>query len=248
MKTIAISNRKGGVGKTTTAAALGDVLSNGGLSVLLIDLDSQGSLSLLTGVTGRGMAAALLDDEIGLADIVTEWRPNCWIAPTGQGLEDTEIALVNEIGRENILKSMLAGLGFDVVILDCSPSMGVLTLNALTAADGVLIPMRPSVLDLMGLGSQLETIKKIQKRVNPNLEIMGVLLTSYDDRRLLDREAADQVTAADLHLFTARIPAAVAVGEAPASNQSVVSYAPNSRPSLAYQELSKEVIKWLKRK
>lgn len=252
MQTIAIGNQKGGVGKTAVTHALGVVLAEAGHRVLLVDVDPQASL---TGSFGAGEQALTLADVLGgatsgrfdLKHIIVGPQDGLHLAPADISLSATELGLVSRMGRENVLKRALAAVAdfYDVVLIDCPPSLGLLTVNALTAANGVLVPTQPQIVDLRGLKLFLDTIEQIKRELNPGLELIGIVPTFYDGRLLHHQEAIEAMSAADLLLLSTRIGRSVRVAEAAAAGQSVVTYAADNPQATAFHELGKEISRWL---
>src|SRR5690606_19906712 len=189
---ISIADQKGGVSKTTTALNLGVALNELGYSVLLIDMDPQGSLTLSMGIEPAYLEQTIYDVLIGKIDInnIIHGGESVNIAPANIDLSAAEVELLSEIGRESILLEVLEGIRdkYKYIIIDCPPSLGLLTINALTACDGVIAPVAPDFLALKGLVQLTNTIKKV-KKLNPKLDFIGVLISMYDKRTLHDKEA-----------------------------------------------------------
>lgn len=230
--TIAFANQKGGTAKTTTVANLAGALNERGHKVLLVDLDPQASLTIGFGVDVSTMAQTVYDviaNDVPLADVVTPVRENVDLAPTNINLSVAELQLVSEIRREDRLKQALAPLKgqYDFIMVDCPPSLGLLTLNALSAADRVLIPMSCDYYALVGVRLLLDTLRRVQERLNPELIILGVLPTRYDARTLHSKEVLDEVRSklsGQVHVFDAVIRETVRFKEAPIQGQTITEY------------------------
>jgi len=260
MKTIAIANHKGGVGKTASAHALGAGLAQLGYRVLLVDVDPQSSLTNACGVKvpGESLAEVFGSSEPGklaLADIIydvgEEDKLPLHLAPSDIALATNEPGLINRYGRENILKNALATVAtdYDVCLIDCPPSLGILTINALSAAQVVLIPTQPQIADMRGLQLFLDTLDAITKRggINPHLKVLGVLVTFMDDRLLHHRDALKVMTDSGFPLLQTQVGRSVKVAEAAASGSSIITYDPSNRQAENYLALAKEVDTWLRK-
>lgn len=254
MRIITLANHKGGVGKSATVHALGVVLSREhGRSVLLVDCDPQGSLTASCGVMDAedaSLAQVLGSSTPGskrLEEIVVEVAADLWLAPADIELSRTELGLVTRIGRENTLKRALATMdgAFDVVLIDSPPSLGLLTVNTLTAADAVLIPTQPQIVDLRGLRLFLETVGELRGALNEGLEILGILLTFYDGRLIHHRSAVRAMEKAGLPVLPVQIGRSVRVAEAASEGESVVTYEPDNKRALEYRALGEVVDAWL---
>lgn len=223
MRIVAIANQKGGVGKTTTALNLGVALAGLGRRVLLLDLDPQSSLTQATigDCAGRSLADVLGDTQpgrLGLAEIIRPLSPGVDLAPGDLALSNSELGLVTRYGRESILKKSLAGLtGYDLALIDCGPTLGLLVVNALTAADAVITPTLPTALDLRGLALFLGSMEALREQLNPALTLLGVLVCQYDNRLNLHRAALDDLRAGGLPVLPVvigkSVKAALAAGE-----------------------------------
>lgn len=240
---IAIGTQKGGTGKTSTVHALGDIFSER-YKVLLVDMDPQASLTKACGLdvsTGETMADVMRGDAT-IGQAVHE-RDGYLIAASSRELANVELGLVSRSGRTEVLRKALepAKKAVDVILIDLPPSLSLLTVNGLTAAEKVIIPARPTMLDVTGLSLFLETVEKA-KKINPRLEVMGVLLTFYDPRIISMKEIIQELERMGLDLFETRIGQSVRVAEAAAHGESVVSYAPNNKRATEYRALAKEIL------
>ncbi len=249
MRVIAISNQKGGVGKTTTAVNLGASLAVAGRGVLLVDIDPQGNATSGLGINRTNLTRCIYDLLLGDATaddvLMITQVPGLDLIPATINLAGAEIELVNMENREKLLRLALQALrqSYDYILIDCPPSLGLLTLNALTAADTVLIPLQCEYYALEGLGQLLQTIKLVKERLNPSLELEGVLLTMFDARTNLAIQVVDEVkNYFGDKVFSAVIPRNVRLSEAPSHGKPVLFYDARSRGSLLYQEVAGEVI------
>jgi len=246
---IALANQKGGSGKTTTAANLGACLAQQGQRVLMVDFDPQGNLTISMGLDVEGLQqtvyTSLMDQNTGLREVRLQTAvPGVDLIPANIDLCGAEIQLVQEVGREGILAQRLAPLRdeYDYILIDCPPSLGLLVLNALTAATEVLVPLQCSFLALRGLGMLAETVEKARSRVNPELRLSGILLTMQDPRTLHGREV-EEITRqrfGDL-VYRTVIHRSVRFDEATVQGEPIVVYSSDSRWAMQYQEFAKEV-------
>ncbi|MFC4736228.1 ParA family protein [Bacillus daqingensis] len=248
-KVIAIANQKGGVGKTTTAVNLSASLVQEGRNVLIIDVDPQGNTTSGIGVNkgdiDRCIYNVLVEDADADEIIVPTATENLDILPSTIQLAGAEIELVSTISREVRLKNAIEHIRdrYDYIIIDCPPSLGLLTLNSLTAADSVVIPVQCEYYALEGLSQLLNTVRLVQKHLNHDLKIEGVLLTMLDARTNLGIQVIEEVKKYFRDkVFETIIPRNVRLGEAPSHGQSIVTYDPRSRGAEVYSELAKEVI------
>ena len=249
-RVLAIANQKGGVGKTTTAINLGVYLAASGQRVLLIDVDPQANATSSLGFDKHGMRTSIyntLVEGMPLAGvIIPSGRPNLDLAPSAVALAGAEVELVSLLAREHRLSRALDKISdrYDVVLIDCPPSLGLLTLNALAAADGVVIPLQSEYLALEGLMQLRQTIDLVVGHVNPRLAIFGIVLTMYDMRTNLSAQVQQEVRQYFPHdLFETVIPRSVRLSEAPSYGQSIREYDPTSRGALAYEQLAAEVVR-----
>jgi chromosome partitioning protein len=245
--TIAILNQKGGVGKTTTAINLAAYLQKMGKSVLLVDLDPQGNATSGLGLDKTGVDGGTYELLLGHIDLTQAVKPvqngGFYIVPTNANLAAVEVELVNKPEREYSLKNALKTATYDYVLIDCPPALGLLTINALTAADSMLIPVQAEYYALEGLGQLLQVFQSVRQSLNPQLEIMGVVVTMFDSRTSL----SDQVlTEVKKHfsdkLFTTVIPRNVRLAEAPSYGQPILQHDKWSKGARAYKQLAKEVV------
>ena len=244
---IAVANQKGGVGKTTTSVNLSASLSLSGSKVLLIDLDPQGNATMGSGVNKNDLEASIYDwlvDGVALSDVAHRCQAGYEVLPGNADLTAAELELLRQDRREQRLKDRLSPDldQFDYVIIDCPPSLNILTLNALIAADGVLIPMQCEYYALEGLTALLETIEGVRERGNPDLAIEGLLRTMYDPRNSLTRDVSRQlIQYFGDKVFRTVIPRNVRLAEAPSHGLPAVLYDRHSRGAVAYMALAGEI-------
>ena len=263
MRSIAIINQKGGVGKTTTAVNLSAALADNGFRVGLVDLDPQAHASLHLGLRPSGELPTvydLLTDETRLEDI---WQPvadNLRVAGSHIDLAAAEVELAGVVGREVILRDKLAECkDLDYLLIDCPPSLGILTINALSAVDDVFLPLQPHYLALHGLSKLLQTIDLVSRRLNDRLRLAGVVLCLYESGTRLAAEVSRDVEKffreastsnkawRETHLFQSRIRRNIRLAEAPSFEQSIFRYAPQSAGATDYRALGEEVIRFYQR-
>jgi len=257
MPVICIANQKGGVGKTTTAVALAQGLSEHAKRVLLIDWDPQGSLTISLGfnpevlkATVYNVLAATLNGRGSptLQDVILPTKnPNTYLAPANIELSQAQLDLVGADYREQVLKKMIQPIrqNYDFLLVDCLPSLGLFTINALVAADKVLIPLQADFLAVKGLTLLLSTIIRVKDRLNPALEILGILFTMTNPRTLHCQEVIEVTKRAfsnRIKVFEMVIPTSVRFKEAPAAGESILTYAPDSEGAKAYRLFAREVL------
>lgn len=248
MKILAITNQKGGVGKTTTCVNLAASLASQGKRVLLIDLDPQGNASTGSGIDKGHLKLSIYHVLIGektLQEVIVKCEKGGFdIAPSNRELAGAEVELVNELARETRLKSAIAKLGvrYDVILLDCPPALNLVTVNALTAASAVMIPMQCEYYALEGLSDLVNTIKKVRAHLNPTLEIEGLLRTLFDNRNMLAQQVSAQlISHFGDKVYKTVIPRNIRLAEAPSYGVPVLSYDRTSKGALAYLELAQEI-------
>lgn len=240
-------NQKGGVGKTTTAVSLAAALGRRGQNVLLIDLDPQANATSALGVDGSdrpGIYDALLD-ETPVADcVVRVEEESLSLVPANRELSGAEVELVPVMARERRLANALTPLrdSFDWILIDCPPSLGLLTINALTASDNVVIPVQCEYMALEGLSRLVETLELVRRNLNPALSVLGVALTMFDGRTRLAQQVVEEVRSHFAQTFTTIIPRSVRLSEAPSHGQSIFRYEPGGRAATAYDALSSELL------
>lgn len=247
-RVIALANQKGGVGKTTTAVNLGACLADLGYRTLIVDLDPQGNASTGLGIDPRSI-------ETSMYDVLLQGTPmddcieassvkNLFVAPANLDLAGAEIELVPAFSRELRLREALDGVldQFDYVLIDCPPSLGLLTVNGLAAAHEVMVPIQCEYYALEGLGQLLRNVDLVQKQLNPTLDVSGIILVMYDARtKLSDQVVAEVRDHFGDTVFRQVVPRTVRLSEAPSFGQPIIAFDPTSRGAIAYRELAKEV-------
>ena len=243
---LAVANQKGGVAKTTTVHSLGDGLVARGRRVLMVDLDPQASLTWATGIDTESLELSLHDVLLRRAkasDVLVKVG-DLHVIPSSIDLAGTEVHLLTKTGREYVLRRALEPVidDYDLVLIDCPPSLGILTINGLTAATDVLIPLQCETLSQRGVGQLLETIDDVRAYTNPDLRIMGVVATMFDGRTRLAQQVIEEVQETySLEVLEPPIPKSVRVAEAPAKGLSVLDHAPTSKSAEAYRALARVI-------
>ncbi|MBP3897441.1 MAG: ParA family protein [Mogibacterium sp.] len=254
-KVIAVCNQKGGVGKTTTALNLGAGLAREGRKVLLIDSDPQSDLTCSAGIEadnvekslGRLMYLATENYKPVVRDSILRHSEGFDIIPSNMDLSSMETRLVNAMSREKVLDNILKEVkqDYDYVLIDCMPSLGMLTINALTAADGVIIPVQAQYLPAKGMTQLMRSIDMVRSHTNEDLRIDGIVMTLVDGRTNLARDVINAIRTnygMNIRIFDSQIPVGVKAAEASKAGQSIFAYDKDSRPAKAYEALTKEVI------
>ena len=259
MRIIALMNQKGGVGKTTTTVNLGAALAEAGKHVCLIDLDPQAHLTINYGVEPNADVVNLYDvliEERSFLEAVHKIDDNIALVPSSIDLAAAEVELVSVLGRERLLKERLEGVehDFDYILLDCPPSLGLLTLNALAVADEVIIPMQPHFLALQGVAKLLETVQLVNKRINPKLRVSGIVLTMFDSQTKLSNEVVAELRSfidqaqgqalpwAEAKIFKSKIRRNIKLAESPSFGKTIIAYEPTSNGAADYRALAREVL------
>jgi chromosome partitioning protein len=258
MRIIALMNQKGGVGKTTTTVNLGAALAERGKRVCLVDLDPQSHLTINYGVDPSPDITSLynvLVEEKGFLEAVHQISDRIALVPSSIDLAAAEIELVTVLGREMVLKKRLeaANHDFDYILLDCPPSLGLLTINALAVAHEVIIPMQAHFLALQGVAKLLETVQLVNKRMNPKLKVSGIVLTMFDSQTKLSMEVVSELNSfiesaqgkplpwADARIFKSKIRRNIKLAESPSFGQTILKYDPSSNGAIDYRALAAEI-------
>lgn len=256
-RVISIANQKGGVGKTTTAFNLAVALVKKKKKVLLVDTDPQSDLTTYLGIQEQEkipltlstlLEQAIVDKTIPVSNSILKHNEGVDFIPSSLDLASLEMSLYRTKNRENMLKNCLSKVkdNYDYVLIDCMPSLGILTINALSCSDSVIIPVQAHYLAVRGMNQLLQTIGKVKSKINPTLKVEGILLTLVDNRTNLAKEVKEtlkELYGSKLNVFTTSIPLAIKVAESTIDGESIFAYDKNSRVATAYFSLAREVIK-----
>lgn len=253
MITLAVTNQKGGVGKTTTTVALGAIMAEKGLRVLLVDLDPQGSLTQFFGRDPNGKSLAdvfggALEGTLKISKTIQPIQSNFDLVPSTLRLSASELGIVSRWERESILKNALEEIeDYDVSLIDCPPSMGLLTANGIVAAQGVIIPSLPAVSDLRGVRLLFRTLERVKDGgLNEGIQVLGLILVQFDARTREHPRVLEMIKSAGYPIL-GLIPRSVRIQEAIGAKKSITEYDPSGKPALAYQKVAKGVIDWVKK-
>jgi chromosome partitioning protein len=246
-KTIALANQKGGVAKTTSAISIGVALSEHDKKVLLVDLDPQGSLSFSVGLDPEMLQLTLHDvmaNRVEIQKVIKKVR-HVDIVPASIDLAGAEVTLLARTGREHVLKRALSEIRalYDYILIDCPPSLGLLTINGLTAADEVIIPVACEALSHRGVGQLLETVEDVKVYANPSLKVKGMIITLYDDRTRHAKEVLEDLPKTyKIPVLEPPVKKSIRFAEAPSLGESILDYAPDSSGAQAYREIARQLL------
>jgi chromosome partitioning protein len=251
--TLALANQKGGVGKTTTAVNLSAILAHRGYHVLLVDMDPQGNATSSLGIDKRALTRTVYDilvnDEPADSLIIPGLRANLDLIPANPSLAGAEVELVDLDERAYRLRDALEAIetSYDLIIIDCPPSLGLLTINALSSANVVVVPIQCEYLALEGLGQLIATIDLVKRSLNPDLDVAGVLMTMYDARTRLSAHVVEEVRRFfPQRIFSTIVPRSIRLAEAPSYGQAIGEYDAGSRGAAAYEQFADEVVSRLR--